>query len=186
MIFVIIILAIIVLLVIFGVVGFNKLRKADVAAEEALGGIDVQLTRRADLVPNLVETVKGYAKHESGVFEAVTEARARVKKAAAEGTADEKAPGEASLDKSLVNVMAVAEQYPDLKASADFLQLQNQLTDTEDKLSFARQYYNDAVGTLNTLIVTLPWMLFNGVAKVTKCEFYKAPEGQSAPPQVSF
>ncbi len=186
MIFVIIILAIIVLLVIFGVVGFNKLRKADVAAEEALGGIDVQLTRRADLVPNLVETVKGYAKHESGVFEAVTEARARVKKAAADGTVDEKAAAEASLDKSLVNVMAVAEQYPDLKASSNFLQLQNQLTDTEDKLSFARQYYNDAVGTLNTLIVTLPWMLFNGVAKVTKREFYKAPEGQSAPPQVSF
>jgi LemA protein len=82
--------------------------------------------------------------------------------------------------------MAVAEQYPDLKASTNFLQLQNQLTDTENKLSFARQYYNDAVGTLNTLIVTLPWLLFNGLAKVTKREFYKAPEGQAAPPQVSF
>jgi len=185
-IFAIIILAIIIILVIFGVVGFNKLRQADVAAQEALGGIDVQLTRRADLVPNLVETVKGYAKHESGVFEAVTEARARVKKAASDGTVDEKAAAEASLDKSLVNVMAVAEQYPDLKASTNFLQLQNQLAETEDKLSFARQYYNDAVGTLNTLIVTLPWLLFNGLAKVSKRDFYKAPEGQATPPQVSF
>ena len=186
MIIAIIILVIIVILAIFGVVGFNKLRQADVAAQEALGGIDVQLTRRADLVPNLVETVRGYAKHESGVFEAVTEARSRVTKAAADGTVQEKATAEAALDKSLINVMAVAEQYPDLKASTDFLQLQNQLTDTENKLSFARQYYNDAVGTLNTLIVTLPWLLFNGLAKVTKREFYKAPEGQAAPPQVSF
>ncbi len=186
MIVAIIILVIIVVLVIFAVVGFNKLRQADIAAQEALGGIDVQLTRRADLVPNLVETVKGYAKHESGVFEAVTEARAQVNKAASSGTVEEKAAAEASLDRSLVNVMAVAEQYPDLKASTNFLQLQNQLTDTEDKLSFARQYYNDAVATLNTLIATLPWMLFNGFAKVSKRDFYKAPEGQELPPQVSF
>ena len=116
MIIAIIVIVILVLLVIFAVVGFNKLRTADVAAQEALGGIDVQLTRRADLVPNLVETVKGYAKHESGVFEAVTEARAQVNKAAAGGSVEQKATAEAALDKSLVNVMAVAEQYPDLKA----------------------------------------------------------------------
>lgn len=186
MIIAIIIIVIVILLVIFAVVGFNKLRTADVAAQEALGGIDVQLTRRADLVPNLVETVKGYAKHESGVFEAVTEARAQVNKAAAGGSVEQKAAAEAALDKSLVNVMAVAEQYPDLKASTNFLQLQNQLTDTENQVSFARQYYNDAVGTLNTLIVTLPWMLFNGFAKVSKREFYQAPQGQATPPQVSF
>jgi LemA protein len=182
----IIVLVIIVVLVILAVVGFNKLRQADVSAQEALGGIDVQLTRRADLVPNLVETVKGYAKHESGVFEAVTEARAQVNKAAASGTVDEKAAAEAALDKSLINVMAVAEQYPDLKASQNFLQLQGQLADTENQLAFARQYYNDAVAKLNTLIVTLPWLLFNGLAKVSKREFYKAPEGQATPPQVSF
>ena len=130
--------------------------------------------------------MKGYAKHESGVFEAVTEARAHVNKAAANGTVEQKAAAEASLDKALVNVMAVAEQYPDLKASTNFLQLQNQLTDTENQLAFARQFYNDAVGTLNTLIVTLPWMLFNGMANVAKRAFYQAPEGQAAPPQVSF
>ena len=82
--------------------------------------------------------------------------------------------------------MAVAEQYPDLKASQNFLQLQAQLTDTENQLAFARQYYNDAVAKLNTLIVTLPWLLFNGLAKVSKRDFYKAPEGQATPPQVSF
>lgn len=186
MIIAIIIIVIIVLLIILAFVGFNKLRKADVAAQEALGGIDVQLTRRADLVPNLVETVKGYAKHESGVFEAVTEARAQVNKAASSGTVEQKADAQAQLDRSLVNVMAVAEQYPDLKASQNFLQLQNQLADTENQLSFARQYYNDAVGTLNTLIVTMPWMLFNGFAKVAKRDFYKAPEGQTQPPKVQF
>ncbi len=182
----IIVIVILVLLVIFVMVGFNKLRTADVSAQEALGGIDVQLTRRADLVPNLVETVKGYAKHESGVFEAVTQARAQVNKATAGGSVDQKVAAEAALDKSLINVMAVAEQYPDLKASTNFLQLQNQLTDTENQVSFARQYYNDAVATLNTLIVTVPWMFFNGLAKVSEREFYQAPEGQSAPPQVSF
>ncbi len=183
---IVIVIVILVLLVIFVMVGFNKLRTADVSAQEALGGIDVQLTRRADLVPNLVETVKGYAKHESGVFEAVTEARAQVNKATAGGSVDQKVAAEAALDKSLINVMAVAEQYPDLKASTNFLQLQNQLTDTENQVSFARQYYNDAVSTLNTLIVTVPWMFFNGLAKVSEREFYQAPEGQAAPPQVSF
>lgn len=182
----VIILVIIVIVVIFAMSGFNKLRKADVLAQEALGGIDVQLTRRADLVPNLVETVKGYAKHESGVFQAVTEARAGVKEAASTGTVEQKAVAEQALDKALVNVMAVAEQYPDLKASANFLQLQGQLSETENALAFARQYYNDAVSKLNTLIVTVPWMFFNGLAKVSKRDFYKAPEGQAAPPQVSF
>ena len=182
----IIILVIIVIVAIVAMSGFNKLRKADVSAQEALGGIDVQLTRRADLIPNLVETVKGYAKHESGVFEAVTEARAAVKQAASGGTVEQKAQAQAAMDKSLVNVMAVAEAYPDLKASQNFLQLQAQLADTENQLSFARQYYNDAVSTLNTLVVTIPWMFFNGMAKVSKRDFYKAPEGQATPPQVSF
>lgn len=183
---IVIVLVVLVLLVVFAMVGFNKLRSSDVKAQEALGGIDVQLTRRADLVPNLVETVKGYAAHESGVFTAVTEARAGVKQAAAGGTVEQKAVAEQALDKALVNVMAVAEQYPDLKASTNFLQLQGQLSETENALAFARQYYNDAVSTLNTLIVTVPWMFFNGLAKVSNRDFYKAPEGQATPPQVSF
>lgn len=186
MVAVIVIIAIIAALVLFGMAGFNKLRKADIAAQEALGGIDVQLTRRADLIPNLVETVKGYAAHEKGVFEAVTEARARVKKAAADGTVEEKAAAEADLDKSLVNVMAVAENYPDLKASTNFLQLQGQLSETENQLAFARQYYNDSVKTLNTAVSTMPWMFFSGIAGVSKRDFYEAPEGQQTPPTVSF
>ncbi|MEO6823023.1 MAG: LemA family protein [Candidatus Nanopelagicales bacterium] len=177
---------VVVLLIGFGVVGFNKLRTADVAAQEALGGIDVQLTRRADLVPNLVETVKGYAAHEKSVFEDVTNARAGLTQAAASGTVEQKAAAEATLDKALVNVMAVAENYPDLKASTNFLDLQKQLADTENQLAFARQYYNDAVATLNKIVVTLPWMLFAGIAGVAKRTFYQAPAGQTAPPTVAF
>ncbi len=182
----IVIVVLIVIAVIFTVVGFNKLRSADVAAQEALGGIDVQLTRRTDLIPNLVETVKGYATHERGVFEKVTEARAHVNEAIRSDSVEQKAAAEQELKNALVNVMAVAEAYPDLKASANFMNLQNQLADTENQLAFARQYYNDAVGTLNTLVVTLPWLLFNGLAKVSQREFYDAPEGQATPPQVSF
>lgn len=182
----IVVIALIVIFALVAMTGFNKLRKADLHAQEALGGIDVQLTRRADLIPNLVETVKGYAKHESGVFEAVTAARAAVAQAARSGSVADRASAEAGLDKALVNVMAVAEAYPDLKASANFQQLQAQLTDTENQLAFARQYYNDAVKTLNTAVVTIPWMLFAPMAGVSKREFYQAPEGQSAPPVVSF
>jgi LemA protein len=183
---VIIIVVVLVLVGILFVVGFNKLRKQDVAAEEALGGIDVQLTRRADLIPNLVNTVKGYAAHEKGVFEAVTAARAGVQKAAKDGTVAEKAAAEAQLDKALVNVMAVAEAYPELKASANFLQLQAQLAETENQLAFARQYYNDAVSQLNTSVSTIPWMFFAGPTGVKKREFYEAPAGQEAPPTVQF
>jgi LemA protein len=182
----IVLIVVIIALVLWGISAFNRLRTLDVKAQEALGGIDVQLTRRADLIPNLVETVKGYAAHEKGVFEEVTAARAAVTKAAASGTVEEKAAASAALDKSLVNVMAVAENYPDLKASTNFLDLQKQLADTENQLAFARQYYNDAVSSLNTAVVTFPSMLFAGVAGVTKRSFYAAPEGQAAPPQVKF
>ncbi len=182
----IIIAIIIVVLILFFVIGFNKLRKADINAQEALGGIDVQLTRRADLIPNLVETVKGYATHEKSVFENVTAARARVTQAAATGTVEEKAAAEAELDKALVNVMAVAENYPDLKASTNFLDLQRQLADTENQLAFARQYYNDSVSTLNKLVATMPWMFFAGMANVQRRAFYQAPAGQTTPPTVSF
>lgn len=181
-----IIAGVLVALVAFGVIGFNKLRKADVGAQEGMAGIDVQLTRRADLIPNLVETVKGYAEHEKSVFENVTAARARVTQAAAAGTVEEKAAAEAELDKALVNVMAVAENYPDLKASTNFLDLQRQLADTENQLAFARQYYNDSVSTLNKLVATMPWMFFAGMANVQRRAFYQAPAGQTTPPTVSF
>ena len=181
-----VIAVVLVLLGVFSVVGFNRLRRQDVAVDEAEGGIDVQLTRRADLIPNLVNTVKGYAAHEKSVLEEVTAARTAVQQAAADGTVPEKAAAEARLDRALVDVLAVAEAYPDLKASSNFLQLQQQLADTESQLAFARQYYNDAAAQLNASVATIPWMFFTGVAKVGKREFYDAPAGQETPPTVQF
>ncbi len=183
---VIVVVVVLVLLVVLGVAGFNKLRTSDVKAEEALGGIDVQLTRRADLVPNLVETVKGYATHEKTVFEDVTAARAGATQAARSGTVEQKATAEAALDKALVNVLAVAENYPELKASTNFLELQQQLADTENQLAFARQYYNDAAASLNTAVRTIPWMFLSGMAGVHQRDFYQAPAGNEAPPTVAF
>jgi len=181
-----IIIGIVVVVALFAAYAFNKLRRLDIGAQEALGGIDVQLTRRADLIPNLVNTVKGYAQHEKGVFEEVTRARAGVKAAAADGTVPEKAAAEAQLDKAIIDVLAVAEAYPDLKASTNFLELQTELSDTEDKISFARQYYNDAVASLNKIVQTIPWLLFTGLAGVHAREFYNAPEGQETAPTVTF
>ena len=182
----IVIVVVLVALVGFVVVGFNKLRTTDIGAQEALGGIDVQLTRRADLIPNLVQTVKGYAAHEKGVFEEVTRARAQVQQAAAGDDVPAKAAADAALQQSLVKVNAVAEGYPELKASTNFLELQTQLAETEDQIAFARQYYNDAVATLNKLVVTIPWMFLTGLAKVGKREFYDAPAGQTAAPSIEF
>lgn len=181
-----IVLAVLVGLVGFGIAGFNKLRTLDVASLEALGGIDVQLTRRADLIPNLVNTVKGYAQHEKGVFEEVTKARAGVQAAAQGGSVEEKAAAQARLDNAIIDVLAVAEAYPDLKATVNFQQLQTALTETEDQLAFARQFYNDAVSQQNTAVRTIPWLLFTGIAGVHAREFYNAPEGQESAPSVSF
>jgi LemA protein len=182
----IVVLGLVVLVVLFAVIGFNKLRTSDIGAQEALGGIDVQLTRRAELIPNLVETVKGYATHEKEVFEEVTAARTGLKQAAAGGDVAQKAAADAAMQQALVRVNAVAEAYPDLKASANFQDLQRQLADTENQLSFARQYYNDAVSKLNTLVRTIPWMLFSGMAGVHARDFYEAPEGHAEAPQVKF
>ena len=181
-----IIIAIVAALVLFGVYAFNKLRRADIGCQEALGGIDVQLTRRADLIPNLVNTVKGYAAHERAVFDEVTAARAGVQAADERGTVQEKAAADARLDKAIFDVLAVAEAYPDLKASVNFQQLQSELSETENKISFSRQFYNDAVKTLNNLVKTIPWLFFTGIAGVHEREFYDAPEGQETAPNVTF
>jgi len=177
---------IVVALIAFGVMGFNKLRTSDVGAQEALGGIDVQLTRRADLIPNLVDTVKGYAAHEREVFEEITKARSQVQAAAAGNDVPAKAAADAQLQGALVRLNAVAEAYPDLKANTNFLDLQKQLADTENQISFARQYYNDAVAKLNTLCRTIPWLFFTGIAGVHAREFYEAPAGSTEVPRVEF
>jgi LemA protein len=186
MLYVIIAVVVVLLLLIFFVVGFNKLRKQDVGAQEALGGIDVQLTRRAELIPNLVQTVKGYAAHESGVFDEVTRARAGVTAAAAGDDVPATAAAAAALQQALVKVNAVAEAYPQLKADANFRQLQDQLATTEDQIAFARQYYNDAAAQLNQSVRTIPWMFFSGVAGVKQRDFYDAPAGQETAPGVEF
>ncbi|MFM7069832.1 MAG: LemA family protein [Actinomycetes bacterium] len=183
MVILIVVVALIVALGLFAVTGINRLRQQRVGVDEALAGIDVQLTRRAELVPNLVETVKGYASHEKGVFEAVTAARASTQTAA---TVTEKAAADGEMRQALGRLFAVAENYPELKASVNFQQLQTELARTEDQLAFARQYYNDACATLNRTMVTIPYSLLVGLAGVTKGEFYEAPEGNEAPPKVQF
>lgn len=186
MIIAIIVVVILLALVAFFVTGFNKLRKYDVGAEEALGGIDVQLTRRAELIPNLVQTVKGYAAHEKDVFEEVTRARAGVAAAANGDSVPAKAAADAQLSQALVKLNAVAEAYPDLKANANFMDLQKQLAETENQIAFARQYYNDATRQLNESVRTIPWMFFSGVAGVKEREFYDAPAEHTAAPGVEF
>lgn len=168
------------------IVAFNRVRRLDVHADEALAGIDVQLTRRADLIPNVVETVRGYAGHERSVLEEVTSARAAVSAAASGRSVADRAAAEGQLDKALVDVLAVAEAYPDLKASTTFLDLQRQLADTEGQLAFARQYYNDAVRQVNAAVTTIPTMWVAPMARVFRRDFYEAPEGHQAPPAVSF
>jgi len=168
------------------VVAYNRFVRQRTLIDNSWAGVDVELTRRHDLIPNLVETVKGYAAHEKGVFEDVTAARAGVTAAAKGDDVPAKAAADAALQQALVRVNAVAENYPDLKANQNFLQLQAQLAETENQISFARQYYNDAVATLNKLVATIPWMLLVGMAGVKAREFYEAPAGSDVAPRVDF
>ena len=158
-----IVIAVLVLLAIYLVATYNRLVKANVAVDEAFAQIEVQLKRRSDLIPNLVSTVKGYAAHESGTFEKVTAARAFAEHA--NGVA-EVAAADGQLTQALRGLLAVAEAYPDLKASANFLSLQEELSSTENKVAFSRQFYNDSVRTLNSAIVTLPTKFFVGMTGV--------------------
>jgi LemA protein len=159
---------------------YNKLLRMNVAVDEAFAQIEVQLQRRADLIPNLVETVKGYAAHEKEALESVVNARARA--TAAQGVQDV-AAADGMLTQALRGLLAVSEAYPDLKASANFSQLQEELAATENKVSFARQFYNDSVRVLNQAIVTIPGTFFKGLAKVVAREFYEVedPANRQAP-----
>jgi LemA protein len=165
-----IIIGVIVLLVIFGVAQYNRLVRLNITVDEAFAQIEVQLKRRADLIPNLVETVKGYAKHEQGTLDAVITARAQSTSAT---TIGEVAKADGALTNALRGLLAVAEAYPDLKASTNFLSLQEELSTTENKVSFARQFYNDNVRLLNTAVKTIPTSFFAGLAKVGARDFYE-------------
>jgi LemA protein len=171
--------------VVLGVVvalGYNRLVHLRNEADTGWANIDVQLQRRADLIPNLVEAVRGYAAHERGVFDEVTRARAALQHAGTPGAAAEANEG---LSVALGRLFAVAEAYPDLKASENFLQLQDDLTDTEDKISAARRYYNSTVMHFNTAIQSIPWLVVARPLGFRDKEFFSA-DGDTAPPQVSF
>lgn len=166
----IIIIAVVALLALFTVAQYNRLVRLNITVDEAWAQIEVQLKRRADLIPNLVETVKGYAKHEQGTFDAVVAARA---KSTSASTVGEVAAADGALTNALRGLLAVAEAYPDLKASTNFLSLQEELSTTENKVSFARQFYNDNVRSLNQAVKTIPTSFFAGLAKVSARAFYE-------------
>ncbi|MEX2598853.1 MAG: LemA family protein [Dehalococcoidia bacterium] len=178
---VVVALIVIVLLVGFGI--YNGLVSARQRVEEAWSGIDVQLKRRASLVPNLVETVKGYASHEREVLENVTRARSQVMGAQ---DAHEAAEADNMLSQTLKSLFAVSEAYPDLKANTNFQSLQNELSDLEAKIAYARQFYNTNVRSLNTKIQTLPAVLVARQLGFREADYFETDEEARADVNVSF
>lgn len=167
-----VLVGIVVVVALFVIGIYNSLVQLKVRVEEAWSDITVQLKRRADLIPNLIETVKGYAAHEKEVFQKVTEARSAVMDATQKGPA-ETAKAENMFESALKSLFAVAEAYPDLKANENFLQLQNELVDTEDKIQAARRFYNSGVRDLNTKIEMFPSNIIAGIFNFTKREFFE-------------
>ena len=181
------IIAIIVLiLVVWAIIAYNHLIRMTNRTKESWADIDVQLKRRYDLIPNLVNTVKGYATHESEAFENVTKARAAAM--GATSLAD-KGQAEATLAGALKSVFAIAEAYPDLKANENFLSLQNELTDTEDKIQAARRFYNGNARDLNTAVQVFPGNIIAGIFHVSSVEFFQLDAADAAakqPVEVKF
>ena len=165
------------------VISYNRLVTLRNRAKEAWADIDVQLKRRYDLIPNLVEAVKGYAAHEKEVFEKVTEARTRAILAEKEGDVKKVAEAENFLSSTLKTLFAVVENYPDLKASQNFLELQRELRDTEDKIMYARRFYNANVRDLNTAIESFPTNIIASIFKFKKMDLFEisSPEGRETP-----
>jgi len=183
-----IILGIVVAFVLYLIFKYNSFVTLRNRVQEAWADIDVQLKRRYDLIPNLVNTVKGYATHESSVFEKVTEARANSISAEQKGDKAGIAESENMLTGALKSLFAVAEAYPDLKANESFLELQRELSDTENKIQAARRFYNGNVRDINTAIQVFPGNLIAGMFKFTTMEFYQLEEGSEAknPVEVKF
>lgn len=180
-----IIVGIVVLLALFMWMTYNGLVTLKVRVDEAWSDITVQLKRRLDLIPNLVNSVKGYAAHESGVFEKVTEARANALNAKG---VKETAAAENQFEGALKSLFAVAESYPDLKANQNFMQLQQELVDTEDKIQAARRFYNGGVRDLNTKIQIFPNNIFAGMLGFKSREFFEVEDMAKAeqPVEVKF
>jgi len=182
----IIVIVIVALLAVVWWGAFNSLVRKRNRTQEAWSEIDVELKRRHDLIPNLVTTVKGYAAHEQGTFEAVTQARADAVTAGATGDPSKIAPAENALSGALRSLFAVAENYPQLRAVESFLQLQETLTATEDKIEFARRYYNTSARDYNIALQTFPRNLIAGPFRFRAVTFFAANDEERAVPQVSF
>ena len=171
-----ILVGIVILIIIVGIVIYNGLVQSKIRVDEAWSDITVQLKRRYDLIPNLIETVKGYAKHEKTVFENVTKARTDAMKA--EGPA-QTAKAENAFSETLKSLFAVSENYPDLKANENYKQLQDELVDTEDKIQAARRFYNGSARDLNIKIKTFPNIIFAGPLGFREREFFEVDEAES-------
>ncbi len=176
-------IGVLVFLGLYVVAVYNSLAGLKLKVKEAWSQIDVQLKRRTDLIPNLVETVKGYATHEKEVFENVTKARSALMSAT--GPKDS-AAADNMLTQALKTVFAVAEAYPDLKASQNFLSLQNELSDVESKISYARQFYNSIILAFNTKIVTFPSSIVASLFGFTQAEFFEATDTERQAVKVAF
>ena len=181
-----VVIGIIVLVVLWLVFTYNGLVTARNRTQEAWSEIDVELKRRHDLIPNLVQTVQGYIGHERGTLEAVTNARAAAVAAGATGDPSKIGAAENMLSQSLRSLFAVSENYPDLKAITAFTNLQEQLTATEDKIEFSRRFYNGNVRDYNIKLQTLPTSLIAGALGFKPFGFFQADEGDRAVPQVNF
>ena len=184
MIIVWILLGLVVLLAVVGVVMYNGLIGLRNKVEEGWRQIDVELKRRHDLIPNLVETVKGYAAHERGTLEEVMAARSAAMSGASTPAAAAQAEGQ--LSQALGRLMAVAEAYPDLKANQNFLALQQELTSTEDRIASSRRYYNALVRELNTKVESVPSNIVANIAGVKRAEYFETPATEAVVPNVSF
>ena len=178
-----IILGVLVLLALYLIFAYNGLVKLKNRVANAWAQIDVQLRRRYDLIPNLVETVKGYAKHEREAFEAVTQARANAINAQGVGN---QAAAENMITGALKSLFAVAEAYPDLKANQNFLNLQEELSSTEGKIAYARQFYNDAVTQMNTKVQTFPTAIIANMFGFREQEYFEADDTSRGPVSVQF
>ena len=179
----IILLIVLVLIAVFGISIYNGLVTLKNRVDEAWSDIDVQLKRRYDLIPNLINTVKGYASHEKELFEKVTEARTAAMGAQ---TPAQKEQAENMLSGTLKSLFAVSENYPDLKANQNFLELQRELTDTEDKIQASRRFYNGNVRDFNIKIETFPSNIIAGMLNFTKREFFAADEAEKENVKVQF
>ncbi len=176
-------LGILIILVLYLIAQYNGFIILKTRIHEALSGIDVQLKRRADLIPNLVETVKGYAKHEKEVFTQVTKARTALMNA---GSLEEKARANDMLTNALKSLFAVAEAYPQLQASENFRDLQRQLEDTEDKVAYSRQFYNTNVLDFNTKVEMFPTNLIANIFGFKKFDFFIANEKEREKVELKF